>query len=149
VIEVTKAPIYFYQWGDAAGLKNLRISVSIKQEDCGTQPSKFLRMETRELKKLADEATGLMAEAAVKASRSLISASISALERHLLGTFSTLAGKLTIVHVTLQNPQPGQEERIFKRLPRFLKQLEAVCSVKASFWICTRIKTSFELMHAF
>ena len=91
---------------EAAGLKNLRVSRLHHQfrsnnKTAVTQPSKFLQMETRELKKLADEATGLMAEAAVKASVKVKPGSMSVLERHQLRTFSALAGKLSVVHITL------------------------------------------------
>ena len=92
-------------------------------------------MDTRELKKLADDATGFMAkaviEASIKVSRSQEPRGV--LENYQLRTFSALAGTLSIVQIALQDRQSSQDESISRRLPRFLCQLQAVCTVNLYF----------------
>lgn len=80
---------------------------------------------------LANKATILMAKAAATASMNQAKAGrMGALEKHQMRTLSALIGKLTEVHSTLCNPQSGQEDIMIQRLPRLLKQLEAVCTWK-------------------
>ncbi|KAI5460318.1 hypothetical protein BGZ63DRAFT_424828 [Mariannaea sp. PMI_226] len=86
-------------------------------------------MDARELRELAAKATVLMAEAASLASINLsinTNTRTNARAKYQLRVLGPLSGRLMEVHCHLQNPTPGQEEKISRRLPVLLKQLEAV-----------------------
>lgn len=85
-------------------------------------------MDTREMRRLASEATSLMAHAAATASVS-ISKSTTSRDKYQLRILSPLMGSLWETHHALQDGVLGQEEKVTKRLPVLLKQLEAVCKV--------------------
>lgn len=45
---------------------------------------------------------------------------------HILGE---LAARLLVVHETLDRPSPDQQQIVWRRLEKFLKDLERVCTV--------------------
>jgi hypothetical protein len=86
-------------------------------------------MEMREQSSLADDITGLMAAAAVRASMDIVAHKPlqTARERNQVRILGALAGQLGIIHISLQCPQAGKQEIISTRLRNALRQLEAVC----------------------
>lgn len=78
---------------------------------------------------MACDVTLLMAQASAEASKKM---KASPENMCPLGILSRLMGSLAVVHGFLQDVESEQDEKIIKRLPRLLKQLEAVCSVSFS-----------------
>lgn len=97
-------------------------------------------MDTRQLRALASDATALIAQAAANASLNLSQSKVSR-EKYLLRILSPLMGSLMEAHHALQDAQLGQDEKISKRLPMLLKQLEAICMVRSK-WVSQNEESS-------
>ncbi|KAL7936123.1 hypothetical protein V8C35DRAFT_250381 [Trichoderma chlorosporum] len=84
-------------------------------------------METRDLIELVADVTELMAHAVAIASRNTTKSMSK--DKNYRRRQGPLMGSLMATQLVLRDTQFGQEEKIMKRLPSLLKQLEGVCRV--------------------